>query len=317
MVAVRKSWKYHIRNSLRQVDSNTWLIGSFLLQRSSTPSDKATWVDEIDNSSYTVTEAPASHHLTASEPNNTYVSVVHEAGDASIVWAIGSSAICKIRYIEEDVTPESVTLNFVQSRQPSFDTPKVLFHAFEKDSSCSYLFLKRLPGQTLDKAWPSLNTQWRMHYVKEVLNICKDMAQWEGHQFGGVDKQNIPEHYLQSSRANNFSSLQTTCEAIGMDCSSFVFYHADLGPGNLIIEAAPKSGRVGVIDFEIAGFFPRGWIRTKFRVSSGMNLSDSVIENPTWWRSEVQKALGEDGYEDYSQAYMKWLENDSIAPLYH
>jgi hypothetical protein len=153
-----------------------------------------------------------------------------------------------------------------------------------------------------------------MYYVKEVVNICKEMAQWEGHRLGGVDNQIVPEYYLQSSGTKDFSSLQATCEAIGMDCSSFVFYHADLGPGNLIIEHEPKSGRVGVIDFEISGFFPRGWIRTKFRVSSGMDLPDSVTDSPTWWRSEMQKALGGDGFEDYSHAYMKWLENDIIGP---
>jgi hypothetical protein len=111
MAAVRKCPKDHIRRCLKQIDSNTWLIGSFLLHRSSPLTDKAAWVDEIDNSSYTVTEISPSHQLTASEPNCTYISLLHEAGDASIVWAIGTSAICKIRYIEEDVTPESVTLN--------------------------------------------------------------------------------------------------------------------------------------------------------------------------------------------------------------
>jgi hypothetical protein len=62
---------------------------------------------------------------------------------------------CKARYIEEGVTPESVTLEFVQRKQPSFETPKVLFHAFNHDRS--FLFIQRLPGQTLDSAWPSLS----------------------------------------------------------------------------------------------------------------------------------------------------------------
>lgn len=93
---------------------------------------------------------------------------------------------------------------------------------------------------------------------------------------------------------------------IGMDCSSFCFYHADLGPTNIIVEDKPNSGEVGIIDFEISGYFPRGWIRTKFRISSGMDLSASATNNQTWWRAEVQKALGANGFEDYSQAWIEW-----------
>jgi len=91
-----------------------------------------------------------------------------------------------------------------------------------------------------------------------------------------------------------------------MDCSSFCFYHADLGPTNIIVENKPNSGEVGIIDFEISGYFPRGWIRTKFRISSGMDLSASATNNQTWWRAEVQKALGANGFEDYSQAWIEW-----------
>jgi predicted unusual protein kinase regulating ubiquinone biosynthesis (AarF/ABC1/UbiB family) len=70
--------------------------------------------------------------------------------------------------------------------------------------------------------------------------------------------------------------LSAGCEAIGIDCSSFVFYHADLRPTNMIVEDQPNSGKIGIIDFEISGYFPRDWIRTKFRLSSGMNLSASA-----------------------------------------
>jgi hypothetical protein len=41
---------------------------------------------------------------------------------------------------EEGVTPKLVTLDFVQNQHPSFDTPKVIHHGFDKDQS--YLFLE-------------------------------------------------------------------------------------------------------------------------------------------------------------------------------
>jgi hypothetical protein len=81
-----------------------------------------------------------------------------------------------------------------------------------------------------------------------------------------------------------------------------VFYYADMGPTNVTVENEPKTGALGVIDFEITGHLPRDRVRTKFRVSSGMNLSDS--DDPTWLRSEAQKLLGKGGFRDFASEYM-------------
>jgi len=306
MATVPKQGKVHIYESLKQIDSDTWRIGSFILHRTSGSSATATWTDESDNSSYTLTKASSSHPPATSSPNSPHISIIHQCGDASIVWAIGKSAVCKIRYIEKDVTPESVTLNFVQDQRPSFETPKVLYHAFDEDRS--YLFLQRLPGATLDKAWPSLSEQSRMDCVKRVVDICKEMSQWEGNWLGGVDHQYAPEDYLRPKGAKDYSSLQASCETLGMDCSRFFFYHADLGPGNIIVE--PESGRLSIIDFEIAGYFPKAWIRTKFRLSSGMNLSHEATSGDRGeWRKQVQIALGAEGFTDHAEAFMQWRKD--------
>ena len=214
-----------------------------VLHRSPFPSKTATWNDDGDNSSYTLTEAPTPLPSATTPPYSPYIKLVYEAGNASAVWPIGNNALCKVRYIEEGVAPESVTLNFVRDQRPSFEVPKVLHHAFGNDRS--YLFLQRVPGRTLDAAWPTLNEYWRRHYVNAVVNVCKEMAQWKGHVFG-------------------------------------------------------------IIDFEIAGYFPRSWIRTKLRISSGMDLSHSVTDDPSWWRREVQRALGANGFDDVRKAWEEW-----------
>jgi hypothetical protein len=175
MVVIRKWGEAHIKNTLKQVNSDTWLIGNFLLCRSSGCSPTATWTDEGENSSYTITSAPTNHPAT-SQPDSPHMKLVHEAGDASAVWAVGSSVLCKIRYIEEGVTPESTTLDYVRNQRPSFDIPTVICYIVDEDRS--YLFLGRLPGRTLDRAWPSLNETWRYYYVNAVVNICKEMAHW-------------------------------------------------------------------------------------------------------------------------------------------
>ncbi|KAF1347261.1 hypothetical protein EJ07DRAFT_160399 [Lizonia empirigonia] len=295
----------HISRALRQIDSDSWILGKFVLRRLPYLSDAATWNDNGDNSSYILEKTLSPHPPATLQSDSPYIRLVHQAGHASAVWAVGTKAFCKIKYVENGTTPESTTLEFIQDRQPSFNTPKVLAHAVDKNKA--YLFLQRLPGRTLDQAWPSLSEYWRFHYVAAIAGVCKEMAQWEARGFGGVDDQNIPEYYLQPRGSDTFSSLKTSCEEIGMDCSDLVFYHADLGPTNIIVEDEPMTGDIGVIDFEIAGYLPRDWVRTKFRLSSGMNLTRLAGDDSTWFRSEVQKLLGKEGFKDYSSAYMSWL----------
>jgi hypothetical protein len=139
------------------------------------------------------------------------------------------------------------------------------------------------------------------------------MATWKGARFGGVDGHDIPENFLvaeQLSYDYSSSKLLDICKELGMDCSAEnpVFYHADLGPTNIIVEDVPVSGAVGIIDFEIAGYFPRDWVKTKFPLSSGMDLTPEAAsedQERLWWRRECVKLLGESGFEDVLDAWWK------------
>ena len=85
MAVVRKWGEDHINKSLKQIDSNAWLIGGLVLHRSPCASEKATWNDEGDNSSYTLTEAPTPLPSATTPPDSPYIKLVYEAGDASAV----------------------------------------------------------------------------------------------------------------------------------------------------------------------------------------------------------------------------------------
>ena len=289
---------------MKQIDENTWLTGNVVLHRS----DTAAWNDGSDNSSYTLTKA-SSPLPTTTTANSPYIKLVHEAGDASAVWSIGTNAFCKVRYNLKKVTPESATLKFVSGKQPSYKTPEVFHYAFDDDTS--YLFIQRLQGRTLDTAWPSLNDHWKRRYVDAVVEACLEMAKWEAPAIGGVDGQYIPEYFLTGHNAD-FSALRASCEEIGMNCSVFVFQHGDLGPPNIIVEEEPISGEIGFVDWEISGYLPRDWVRTKFRLSRGMDLPASASEHPAWWRIEIQKALGAREFGDYAHAWGKWQTSITV-----
>jgi hypothetical protein len=203
MPIVRKWGDEHISRVLRQVRPDLWLLGSFSLQRVPYHSETATWYDENDGSSYILEKLSTPHPPATLHYESPYIQLVHEAGDASAVWAVGNVAFCKVKYIEDGVTPESSTLQWVQDRQPSFNTPRVLAHAIEEERA--YLFLQRLLGRTLDQAWPSLDKHWRLHYVSAIVNVCKEMAQWEVRDIGGVDNQNVLEYYLSLEEAKSLA----------------------------------------------------------------------------------------------------------------
>jgi hypothetical protein len=93
---------------------------------------------------------------------------------------------------------------------------------------------------------------------------------------------------------------------MGMDCLNFVFTYTNLGPMNIIVEDKPNLGKVGIINFKIAGYFPQSWIRTKFWIFSRIDLSPSVTNDPHWWRVEVQKALGANGFDNVQKAWEEW-----------
>ncbi|TVY76077.1 hypothetical protein LSUE1_G005430 [Lachnellula suecica] len=269
-----------IRETIKEVDSNTWVIGCLIVHRSSGYCDTATWFDDSDDSSYTVTNAPTPPPLATSLlPSNPHIVQIHDIGDGSAVWAIGSKVFCKvhINFSQENTTPEDVTI----------------------------------PGQTLGKAWPSLSKERQQYYVKVVADICQSMAEWKGDEIGGVDGKNLPENYLTEPDDKpkrgpidySHKMLEKSCSVgLGMDCSSFVFYHADLGPGNIIVD----DERVGIIDWEIAGYVPRGWIRTKFALSPGMDLPDESTDDIHEFRREVWKLLGAMGFESYHEAWGAW-----------
>ena len=85
MTDPRKYGEDHINKSLKQIDSETWLIGDLVLHRSPYPSDAATWNDDSGNSSYTLTEAPTPLPSATTPPDSPYIKLIYEAGDACAI----------------------------------------------------------------------------------------------------------------------------------------------------------------------------------------------------------------------------------------
>lgn len=100
-------------------------------------------------------------------------------------------------------------------------------------------------------------------------------------------------------------NLLLGCKKLESDCSTFLFYHCDLRPTNILV--VPPKGTLGIIDWETAGFVPKEWIRTRFRVCSSMDLTYISHDDPysrADWRHRVARQLGEEGYPDATEQYV-------------
>ena len=298
-----------VNESIQEINDNSWLIGNkILLSRRRLPSSGFTWSDG-KGSFYVISEAP--YPLPPSRPLSatTNIQIVYDAGGVSAVWSIGD-AFCKVKILDPGTTREHVTLDYLHNKRPiSFATPDVHYHA-EYDGRY-YIILSSLTGQTLIKAWPDMDEEMKKHYVSQVTNSCKELAAWQADSISGIDGRYLSDRFLTRFGLSEDCSPQTllnNCKDLGMDCSTFVFYHCDLGPGNIIVN--PEKGSIGIIDWETAGFVPKEWIRTKFCVSSGMDLPDGDQESRVDWRRRVQRQLGKEGFPEITDRWMTWWSNE-------
>jgi serine/threonine protein kinase len=298
-----------VNESIQEINNNSWVIGDrILLSRRRSPPSGSSWSDG-KGSFYVISEAP--YPLPPSRPLSatTHIEKVYDAGGVSAVWSIGD-AFCKVKILDPDATREHVTLDYLHNKRPlSFATPDVYYHA-EYDGRY-YIVLSGLTGHTLTKAWPNMDEAMKQHYVSRVVKVCKELAVWQADYISGVDGRHLSEtHLTRLGQPEDCSpqNLLTNCNDLGMDCSIFVLYHCDLGPGNIIVNLA--DGSIGIIDWETAGFVPREWIRTKFRISGGMDLPGSDQELRVDWRRRVQRRLGEEGFPDIAERWMVWWRNE-------
>ncbi|KAK2051048.1 hypothetical protein LY76DRAFT_529292 [Colletotrichum caudatum] len=298
-----------VNSSIREIDSQTWLIGDrLLLSRSSAASPRCLWSDGC-GSFYRiseVTEAPPVLQ-SLSTPSLELIRLVYDAGDSSAVWAIGN-AFLKIKISNQPrTTREHVTLAGVKAMKPSFSIPDVLYHG-EWDGR-QYLILSKVPGMTLADAWPTMDETTKCHYVDRVVGVCKELGKLQADRISGIDRNELLDPLLIKRDAEkDFSheNLVKSCMELDMDCSTFIFSHCDLGPGNLIID---NDGSLGIIDWEMAGFVPKDWIRTRFCISGGLDLP-GVGEERVDWRRRMQRRLGLEGYTEIADEWMSWWKGE-------
>ncbi|KAK3614204.1 hypothetical protein LTR22_027867 [Elasticomyces elasticus] len=284
----------------------TWILGDRLrlsLHANRVMGYHCTWEDGR-GSWYLLSDLASSIPDTGLPQELRALKPIYVAGEYGVgghaVWDLGTAFLKIINPTSPHSTREHVTLQYVKQKKPSFIIPEVLYHG-EWDGRY-HLVVTRVPGPTLIKAWPEMTIEMKLDCIDRIVEICQELASWRGDEIAGVDGGQICDRYLcNDDDEPNFSHecLLKSCQGLGMDCSTLVFFHCDLGPSNILY----ANGGVSVIDWEVAGFVPKEWIRTKFRLSSGMDL-DCEGELKYEYRTRVQARLGESGFCDVADRWV-------------
>lgn len=298
----------HINESIREVDSDSWLIaGKLLLSRQPSPSaEKPSWSDGKGRF-FVLSDAPDPLPESKSlAQDSAALPMVHAAGDQSAVWRAGEAFVKVHDILWPDATREHVTLAFLKAKGPlDFDFPEVIYNGeFDKRY---YLILTSVPGRTLSEEWPEMDEAMRQRYVWRVADICAKLAKWKGNTICGVDGRQLLEVYLSEGDSTDMlapEQLRKNCLQMSMDVSSLVFCHLDLGPCNLIVDPAKDS--IGIIDWELAGYVPREWVKTKFNLSSGMDFPTADASERSGWRRLVATRLAEIGFTDAIDGWLSF-----------
>ncbi|KAI1044434.1 hypothetical protein LB505_013426 [Fusarium chuoi] len=164
----------------------------------------------------------------------------------------------------------------------SVPVPAILeVHLGNNDKDGGWILMERIPGMQLDKAWPVMTEASKArtiselkHHLSQLHRIRPTEPGWIGSCSGGpaydhrIDNMATCGPFASIAEFNDF--LVTPIKNCPRpewvakyrnqlpDDSGIVFAHADISWENILL--APETGAViGIIDWEMAGFWPEWW----------------------------------------------------------
>ncbi|KAI9369692.1 hypothetical protein BJX61DRAFT_133567 [Aspergillus egyptiacus] len=247
--------------------------------------------------------------------------LLHHAGTSSAVRAIGSNAICKIETWTDEMEMESNTLAFVRANFPDIPVPDVICAWLDEKLSRTFLILKRVQGNTLAQAWPSLTPDMRDGIASTVAQYCCKLTNLTSNRFESATGHWVLGPFLNVRAKDSHapwkprllgpmsaSSHQKYLQRISRTyrppaTAAFHFYHADLGPTNLLIS---DDGKIkAILDWESAGFYPEYWVTLKPYMSLGFYLP--AADNRYAWADLLIAKLAERGFV-LDMACVEWYK---------
>ena len=192
-----------------------------------------------------------------------------------------------IKLSRDTRSSESAAMEYVRKHAPSVPVPEVYFCDFT-NPQYGLIFMEEVPGQTLERVWPGLNSNQKDQACHDIWDIIMALRQiprpehipLEKSLYTTIDGSPLYPHgdLIWSEMAPLRKESHNTDDAFrdlilaryrenhGTDenvkrnfprSKTAVFTHGDIHPRNLM---ATADGRVtSLLDFEYAGFMPDYW----------------------------------------------------------
>lgn len=308
-----------VKDCIKQLSPNRWLLGPSLICEQDIESNKFSTYFKSDESKFEWSP------INSQSPIQLVRCIQGQA-----TWKIGKWAYFKTKKWTEKMGMEYATIQFVQEKAPEVPVPKVLQHYVDKTAKRSFLLISSIPGEDLNEAWKTLNSNQKNEIVEQVANCIDSLSRLTSERLESADKKWLrephlaPRRVLMSYPSTAINTEKVLCSKLlnpdeskdyeeiwGIEQNKFVFCHADLGPTNIKI-MVNENGRIkltGILDWEIAGFFPKGWIRTKFYVSGGLGFDWDGEEGWTEWPARLGMILERMGYQAFPKELKKWKKD--------
>lgn len=313
-----------ITDSVARVHPRRWALGSSMICEMSTtsafkPADAV--VDWQDGEKTFYLRRATANDLSQGDPE---IGRVHVGGTSAAVWALGDNAFCKVHAWCEGLELEANTIRFVQETAPEVPVPEVLYSWVDRDMSRAFLITRKVRGKTLEQIWPWLSTPQRMRIADSVAGYCEVLAASTSSRFETVSGCGVYEtRFMESPPSSHPTWLPIVLGPFSLESfrahmtdvstesppetdGTFVFYHEDLGPTNVMIQE-DGNDIAAIIDWELAAYCPRFWVAIEPAYAGSFWL-ECETDEPKLWGQLLAQALVKRGYERMDQASRRWSE---------
>ncbi|KAK4034510.1 hypothetical protein C8A01DRAFT_49133 [Parachaetomium inaequale] len=227
--------------------------------------------------------------------------------DTIVDWKGGESVLC-LRSSSGNELCRGV--GYVAADRVHVGGPSAAVHAWvegieqhdtidDHDLDRKFLVTKRVEGQTLEQAWPWLSSPQRIRVADDVGRVCAIPAANTSSRFETVTGRSVHEprpiddapkpHPTWKPRLFGPLSQERCLLTLG-----FTFYHADLGPTNVLV-SDDGDRATGIIEWESGAYYPRFYVASK--PASGAFGLECETEDPERWGQLLAEALQRHGYK--------------------
>ncbi|PCH01343.1 Aminoglycoside phosphotransferase [Penicillium occitanis (nom. inval.)] len=159
-----------------------------------------------------------------------------------------------------------------------------------------HLVLERLPGITLEKAWPTLNLDEKTRIADQVVSLLGEVRKLHSINIKAAlylrkllrgDVKNDADFIHERFRGfmdNEYIARYVEARIDRLDALPIVLTHGDLDWSNILVNDGKKQIS-GIIDWECSGYFPAYWEwATLKRFCPSNNNTDEDSDGDSWFK---------------------------------